>query len=70
MKLLPEHLIITAEPKQNSGGQHAGMTNGAVTVALIDGSMSVTCGIERSQLKNKSLAISLIELALTKTTKY
>jgi protein subunit release factor A len=59
-------LKITAglSPNRQSGGQQVGTTCSFVTVEHIPTGTKVCIGIERSQLKNKKLAISLIELAL------
>ena len=65
MNINEEHLIITLSPGLLSGGQQVTSCDSSVKVEMVDGSMSITCGIHRSQLKNKRLAIALIELALS-----
>ena len=65
MELNEERLIITPSPRTGRGGQQVTTSDPSVKVEMVDGSMSITCGIHRSQLKNKRLAIALIELALS-----
>ena len=62
MKIPKEDLKITAY-NGPTGGQFCGMGNPSVTITHISGT-SVTCNLQRSQLKNKELAMTLIELAL------
>ncbi len=57
-------LKISIDPPKNHGGQQAGIPHCNVRVETVDGSISISCGIHRSQLRNKNLAVSLIELAM------
>ncbi len=57
-------LKISVAPPENNGGQQAGMPHRNIVVETLDGSISISCGIHRSQLRNKNLAVSLIELAM------
>ena len=57
-------IMAGISPSRQSGGQQVGTTCSFVTVEHIPTGTKVSIGIERSQLKNKNLAISLIELAL------
>lgn len=64
MKINPDDLKITINsPPKYHGGQHVGITQHPITVEL-PGFISITLNIKRSNLKNRDLAIALIELAM------
>jgi protein subunit release factor A len=62
-KIPYEDYKIHVGPLAGHGGQQVGTTSPEVTVEL-PGCITITCKIHRSQLKNKNLAIALIELAV------
>jgi protein subunit release factor A len=59
-----EDLKIESYPKTSQGGQHAGSTYGVMVTHLPTGTIAVV-KIDRSQHKNKSIAVHMIEAALT-----
>lgn len=63
MKL--EDLKIEAIDPQPKGGQHVGMPIVAIRATHIPTKLSATCETERSQSRNKNVAISMIEWGLS-----
>lgn len=61
----PEHIKIESWPTVRPGGQHVGIVSKGVRVTHLptDTQVIVTC--ERSQLKNRNLALSMLEWGLT-----
>lgn len=58
-----DDFIITPGRSNQNGGQQVTTSDSSIRVEL-PGMITISCGIHRSQLKNKNLAIALIELAL------
>lgn len=63
MSIPNDQLRVTVITK-NHGGQQAGPSELGVTVEHIPTGLSATCKSERSQLKNRNIAISMIEWGL------
>tara|TARA_R110001599_G_scaffold85828_3_gene230449 strand:+ start:2012 stop:2227 length:216 start_codon:yes stop_codon:yes gene_type:complete len=64
MKIPAEHIRITPTNKPYPGGQHTSRSTPTVTIEYLPDELKVTCGIERSQLRNKELAMRMLELAV------
>ena len=62
----PSELLIEPYPVVKPGGQYVGVVSAAVQVTHIPTDLKVICSHERSQNKNKSFAIGMIEHALSK----
>lgn len=60
----PEELAITAYRRQPPGGQHVGIESGVRVEHLPTGLIAI-CQSDRSQHRNKGVAIRMIEAALT-----
>lgn len=59
-----ESLYSQTRSTERPGGQHAGSPPMFVRVTHIPTDTVAECGFERSQFKNKQVAISMIEMAL------
>lgn len=59
-----DDLLIESLHPPNKGGQHVGMQNYPIKVTHIPSGIVAICGKERSQHKNKNIAISMIEYGL------
>ena len=64
MPIDPNDLIVEVCPDTKVGGQQVSIVTATVKVTHKPSSISVTIGIHRSQLKNKRVAIEMIEWAL------
>lgn len=64
MKL--EDLKIESYPPRNAGGQNVGWISTGVKVTHIPSELVAICTIERSQTKNRDVAIAMIEAGLEK----
>ena len=60
MTIPPEHLTIEADNRLPSGGQTCGLLPCGVTVTHSSG-LKAYCNYMSSQLKNKQIAIEMIE---------
>lgn len=60
----PKNLKIETIPVQNRGGQQAGVLSHEVRVTHIPTGLYASCGFERSQSKNKKIALAMLEYAL------
>lgn len=61
----PEHLRIqTLNPYDTKGGQHAGVIPSGVCVTHVPTGLTATCFIERSQSRNRNVALAMIEYGL------
>ena len=60
----PAYLKITVPQPNSKGGQSCGSTPPGVTVEHIPTSLKAFCDQGRSQLKNKNIAIAMIEYGL------
>jgi peptide chain release factor 2 len=60
-----EHLKIEAFPRRpDKGGQTVGLLDCGIKVTHLPSGLVASCIMERSQLKNKRVAISMIEYGL------
>lgn len=60
-----EHLIIESYPlRPNKGGQTVGIVNPGISVAHIPTGLVASCCAERSQSRNKRVAMAMIEYGL------
>ena len=59
-----EDLKIEAWPPRKTGGQVVGIMSAGVRVTHVPTDMEATCTCERSQSKNKKVAISMLEWGL------
>jgi len=64
MKIPDEDLKITSERKGSVGGQQVGCVKMDVTIEHIPTGIKATVGDQRSQLKNKMVALGMIEWGL------
>jgi protein subunit release factor A len=62
----PEDLKIETYPIIPKGGQHVGKISTGVQVTHIPSGLVAICSIERSQMKNRDVAIAMIEAGLEK----
>lgn len=64
MTIPPEHLLIETEKDTAAlGGQHCGTFPIGVTVTHLPSGLKAFCNYERSQYKNRKIAIEMIEYA-------
>ena len=59
-----ESLYTQTRSTQCPGGQHAGSPSMFVRITHIPTDTVAECGFERSQFKNKQVAMAMIEMAL------
>ena len=59
-----ESLYTQTRSTQYPGGQHAGSPSMFVRITHIPTDTVAECGFERSQFKNKQVAMAMIEMAL------
>ena len=59
-----ESLYTQTRSTQYPGGQHAGSPSMFVRITHIPTDTVAECGFERSQFKNKPVAMAMIEMAL------
>lgn len=57
-------LIIEVVPLLPKGGQHVGIIPSRVQVTHKPTGIIASCGTERSQMKNKNIALAMIEYGL------
>ncbi len=57
-------LKIEAGYPHSSGGQCVGIVSTTVKITHVPTGLSASCGTERSQMKNKNIALSMIEWGL------
>lgn len=63
--MLPDSdLIIEVVPLQPKGGQSVGIIPSRVQVTHRPTGLIASCGTERSQMKNKKIALAMIEYGL------
>lgn len=60
----PNDLKIECIGPKNKGGQHAGLPKMDVKITHLPTGMIAQCGFERSQLKNKTIAMAMLEFGL------
>ena len=64
MKIAEEDLAVSTWPeKYRVGGQHVGYPSGVKVEHLPTGTVAI-CQLERSQYRNRTLAVEMIEWAL------
>ena len=63
-EMKPEHLSIESVPQQKQGGQHVGVISTGVKITHIPTGLTATCSIERSQMRNRNVALAMIEYGL------
>lgn len=61
----PDSLRIEAINPTPKGGQHVGVPHYVIKVTHIPTGLSASCGTERSQMRNKDVAISMLEWGLS-----
>ena len=61
-----EDLKIETYPPRNAGGQHVGKLEVGMKVTHLPSGLVVICNTERSQLRNRDVAIAMIEAGLEK----
>ena len=64
MDIRPEDLKVEAYRRDPPGGQHVGTETG-VTITHLPSGLSATCRTERSQHRNRSIAMDMILGGLT-----
>lgn len=64
MNIPSSDLIIDVVPVQPKGGQQVGIVPSRVQVTHIPTGIVASCGTERSQMKNKLIALAMIEYGL------
>ncbi len=57
----PESLKIETIDRHPKGGQHCGVQPPGVKVTHLPSGLTASCDCERSQLKNRNVAMSMIE---------
>jgi protein subunit release factor A len=62
--IIDDEFIVVCSPESNHGGQSCGCVTSTVQVTHAPTQMSVTCGVERSQVRNKLLAMIMLERGL------
>ena len=60
----PTDLRVTVKTRQG-GGQQVGTVDTTVIVEHLPTGLTASCGVHRSQLKNRDTAIEMIEWGLT-----
>lgn len=60
----PQDLKIEVIDRSPKGGQHCGVTPSGVKVTHVPTGLSASCECERSQLRNKNVAISMLDWGL------
>jgi len=60
----PEDIKIEIWPPRNVGGQHVGTASG-VKITHLPSGITVTCDYERSQHRNRAIALAALEGAIT-----
>lgn len=60
-----EHLEIETWPPQPIGGQHVGLTPSGVKIVHLPTGLTAICDMERSQHRNKEIAMDMILGGLT-----
>ena len=63
--LLIELIYLQTGSTEYPGGQHAGTPASAVRVTHIPSGVMAQCGVSLSNYKNRTIAIGMIEAALT-----
>lgn len=64
MDINPADLKVESWPPRNTGGQHVGVESG-VKVTHIPSGIEAIVNIGRSQNKNRTIAVNMIECAIT-----
>lgn len=65
MSVAPRNLQIETIDRTPKGGQRCGMVTNGVKVTHVPTGLSATCESERSQMRNRNVAIAMIEWGLT-----
>lgn len=65
MNINPDDLAIATQHPVPLGGQHVGVIPRGVRVTHLPTGLTASCATERSQLKNRDVAISMIEWGLS-----
>lgn len=60
----PEDLRIEPEQRTYPGGQHVGTSPNGIHVTHLPTGLKAFCNYERSQIKNKKIALDMIEWGL------
>lgn len=60
----PEDIKIESIDPRPKGGQHVGVTTAIVRVTHIPTGLVAQCGCERSQMRNRTVALSMLEWGL------
>ena len=61
-----EDFLIETYPPRNAGGQHVGKLEVGMKVTHLPSGLVAICNTERSQLRNRDVAIAMIEAGLEK----
>lgn len=61
---MEQEYIIEYYPPRNAGGQHVGVVRTAIKVTHLPTGLIAISECERSQLKNKNIAMGMIEYGL------
>ena len=61
-----DDLKIEPYPPKNAGGQSVSIVSTGVKITHVPSELAAVCTIERSQSKNKKIALAMIEAGLDK----
>jgi len=61
---MEQEYIIEYYPPRNAGGQHVGIISKGIKITHIPSGLIAISECERSQLKNKNIAMGMIEYGL------
>lgn len=70
MIIPPEHLLIEVEKDNSHGGQTCGALPRGITITHLPTNLKAFCNCERSQMKNKKIAMLMIEYACAELNLY
>lgn len=60
----PQNFLIEPYPLHQKGGQHVGVISTGIKITHIPSGLIAICNAARSQLKNRDIALNMIEVGL------
>lgn len=60
----PEQLRLEPEQSKQLGGQHVGVSPSGVWATHVPTGLKAFCNCERSQLRNRNIAVAMLEYGL------